>query len=87
MARMDVNEYRNTYLREVEERILAKKDQVPHYSSQNLHEAIMTEMNRADEETWQIEVPDDKEQALKEAEDRIIESMKQNVDLGTGKSF
>jgi hypothetical protein len=87
MARIDVEEYRQNYLKAVEERIVAKKESVPHYSSQNLHEAIMTEINRADAETWEVEVPDDKEKALKEAEQRIIETMKKNVDLGTGKSW
>jgi hypothetical protein len=87
MARIDVEEYRKNYLKVVEERIIAKKESVPHYSSQNLHEAIMTELNRADENTWELEVPDDKEKALKEAEQRIVETMKKNVDLGTGKSW
>jgi hypothetical protein len=47
----------------------------------------MTEMNRADEETWEVEVPDDIDEALKEAEKRMLETMKHNIDLGTGKSF
>lgn len=87
MSRLDVEEYRKNYLKMVEERIVAKKDAVPNYSSKNLHDAIMTELNRADEDTWEVEVPDDKEQALKEAEDRIIETMKNNVDLGVGNSW
>jgi hypothetical protein len=87
MARIDVDEYREKYLKLVEERIMAKKESVPHYTSHNLHEALMTELNRADEDTWEVEVPEDKEQALKEAEERIVETMKKNVDLGTGKSF
>jgi hypothetical protein len=85
MARLDVQEYRDKYLRQVEDRIMAKKESVPHYTTHNLHEAVMEEMNRADVDTWQIEVPDDKETALKEAEERIIETMRQNVDLGVGK--
>lgn len=87
MARLDVEEYRRNYLKVVEERIISKKDSVPNYTTKNLHDAIMTELNRADEGTWEIEVPDDKEKALKEAEARIIETMKKNVDLGVGKSF
>ncbi|MDP2168072.1 MAG: hypothetical protein Q8J64_07055 [Thermodesulfovibrionales bacterium] len=87
MARVDVNDYRDKYLQLVKERITAKKDGIPHYTSQNLHSAIMTELNRADNETWEVEVSDDKEKALKEAEDRIIATMKKNVDLGVGKSF
>ncbi len=85
--KIDSSEYRQRYLKEVEERIIAKKESIPHFSSQNLHEAIMSELNRADAETWLIEIPDNREQALKEAEERIIESMKTNVDLGVGKSW
>ncbi|MDA8169403.1 MAG: hypothetical protein M0Z59_06860 [Nitrospiraceae bacterium] len=85
--KIDVNDYRQNYLREVEERITAKKGSIPQFSSQGLHEAIMTELNRANEETWLIEIPDNREQALKEAEDRILESMKENVDLGVGQSW
>ncbi|GAB4389119.1 MAG: hypothetical protein Kow0025_12510 [Thermodesulfovibrionales bacterium] len=87
MARLDVDEYRKKYLRVVEERIMARKDAVPHFTSKNLHDAIMTELNRADQETWEVEVPDDRERALKEAEDRIIETMKKNFDLGVGQSW
>jgi heme oxygenase len=87
MARMDVEEYRRQYLKVVEERILSKKDSIPHYTSSLLHDAIMKELNRANEETWEIDVADDKEKALKEAEERIIKTMEENVDLGTGKSW
>jgi|Deesub1362A_J573_1020465.scaffolds.fasta_scaffold00073_38 hypothetical protein len=87
MARLDVSEYREKYLKLVEERLMAKKDRIPHFTTENLHRAILTEMNRADETTWEIEVPDDKEQALKEAEARIIETMKKSIDLGVGKSY
>jgi hypothetical protein len=87
MAKVDVTEYKDKYLKLVEERIMAEKDKVPHFTTANLHHAIMTEMNRADTETWEVNVPDDKEQALKEAKQRVIETMKKNVDLGVGKSF
>jgi len=87
MARLDVNEYRERYLRKAEEHMMAHKDQIPHFTSQNLHEAIMSEMNRANEDTWEVEVPDDFDQAVKEAESRMIELMKKNVDLGVGKTF
>jgi hypothetical protein len=85
--KIDVSEYKDKYLKAVEERIIAKKESIPHYTSQNLHSAVMTEMNRADNETWEVEVPEDKEKALKEAEARIIETMKKNVDLGVGQTF
>lgn len=87
MATMDIDEYRQSYLKEVQDRITAKKDSVEHFTSSNLHHAIMQEMNRADDETWEVEVPDDRAQALDEAEARILETMKHNTDLGTGKSF
>ena len=85
--KIDVNEYRQKYLKEVEDRIVAKKDSVSNFTTQGLHAAIMTELNRADEETWLVEVPDDKEKALKEAEDRILRSMEENIDLGVGNTW
>lgn len=85
--KIDINDYRQNYLREVEERMMARKDDIPNFSTQGLHEAIMTELNRADEETWLVEIPDDKQQALKEAEARIINSMKENQPLGVGPSW
>jgi len=87
MARIDVEEYREGYLREVEARILAKKDTIPHFTHKALNDAMLTELNRADEETWQIEVPDDREQALREAEARMIAHMQKNVDLGVGSAY
>lgn len=87
MAKLDVEEYRKSYLRIVEERLMKRKDSIPHFTTHGLHEALMAELNRADEETWLIDVPDDREKALKEAEERMIESMKKNIDLGTGKSY
>jgi|GEM_PF-1756980 len=87
MARLDVDAYRKMYLQEVMERIMAKKDSVPNFTTKLLNDALLTEMNRADEDTWEVEVPDNKEQALKEAEQRIIDIMKSNKDLGVGKSF
>lgn len=85
--KIDVSEYRTRYLNKVEERIMAKKDQVANFSTQGLHAAIMSEMNRADNETWEVEVPDNMEQALKEAEERILANIKKNVDLGVGSSW
>lgn len=87
MARLDVEEYRRNYLKAVEERLMAKRDKIPHFTTQALHEALMAELNRADEGTWEVEVPDNREQALREAEERMMESLKKNVDLGTGKSY
>jgi len=87
MARLDVEEYRRNYLKIVEERLMAKRDRIPHFTTQALHEALMTELNRADERTWEVEVPDNREQAIKEAEERMLETMKKNLDLGTGKSY
>ena len=84
---IDVNEYRQNYLKEIEERITAKKGEIPNFSTQGLHDAIMTEMNRADQETWLLEIPGDRQQALKEAEARIIAWMKENQALGVGQSW
>ena len=85
--KVDVTEYRDRYLKVVEEHVIANKAQVPNYSSQGLHAAILSEMNRADSETWLVDVPDDKDKAIKEAESRVVDHMKHNVDLGVGKSF
>lgn len=87
MGRLDVQTYRDNYLKIVEQRIIAKKDKIDHFSTQNLHDALMSELNRADENTWEVEVPDDRERALKEAEDRMIDCMRRNVDLGVGKAY
>ncbi|MDA8088201.1 MAG: hypothetical protein M0Z75_16075 [Nitrospiraceae bacterium] len=85
--KIDVNEYRQKYLREVEERITAKKDKILNFTTRNLHDAVMTELNRADEDTWLVEIPDDRETALKEAEARMIHTMEENVDLGVGQTW
>lgn len=85
--KIDVTVYRERYLKEVEERIMAKKERVPNFTTQNLHEAVMSELNRADEATWEVEIPDDRERALSEAEKRIIDHMRENVDLGVGMSY
>jgi hypothetical protein len=85
--KIDVTEYRDKYLKVVQERVMAKKDSVPNFTTRNLNDAILTEMNRADAETWELEIPNDREQALKEAEARIIETMSKNVDLGVGQSY
>lgn len=85
--KIDVDEYRQKYLKEIEEKVMARRDGIAHFTSQNLHEAIMTELNRADEETWLVEIPEDRQQALKEAEDRIQRSMEENVDLGVGNTW
>jgi hypothetical protein len=87
MAKVDMETYRRMYLNEVEQRIMSHKDDVPNFTPHNLSEALRAELNRADEETWEFDVPDDKEQALKEAESRMIETMKHNKDLGVGKSW
>lgn len=87
MARLDVDEYRKIYLKKVEESIMSHKDDVPNFTTQLLHDAIMAELNRADEETWEVEVSDDREKALMEIESRILDTMKTCRDLGTGQSW
>ncbi len=87
MLKLDVMEYRDKYLKEVETHLIARKDQIPHFTTENLHEAVMTELNRADEDTWEIEVPDDHNQAVHEAEERITDYIKEHVELGIGRSY
>ena len=87
MAKLDIDEYRKMYLSVVEDHLLARKDQIPNFTTENLHRAIMTEMNRADEETWEVEVPDDKEEAIYEAEERCMDFFKAHKDIGTGQAF
>ncbi|MGD8351467.1 MAG: hypothetical protein PVG55_00575 [Nitrospirota bacterium] len=88
MARIDVEQYRQMYLKEVQDRIIAKKDQISNYSSKLLNDALLEEINmKADPETWEVEVPDDKEAALGDAEKRVLDIMQHNKDLGVGKSW
>jgi hypothetical protein len=87
MARMAMEDYRERYLRKVEDHLMSIKDQIPHFTTRLLNDAIRQEMNRADEDTWEVDVPDSEEQAIKEAEERILKIMKENFDLGVGKTF
>ena len=87
MAKLDIDEYRKMYLSVVEEHLLARKDQIPNFTTENLHRAIMTEMNRADEETWEVEVPDDKDKAIEEAEKRCMDFFETHKDYDLGKAF
>lgn len=87
MAKLDIQAYRDMYLKEVEEHLMEHHENIPNFTTENLHMAIMTEMNRADDETWEVEVPDDKGQAIKEAEERAIEFMQTHKDLSKTKTF
>ena len=87
MAKLDVQAYKDIYLKEAEEHLMSMKDTIPNFTTENLHRAVMTELNRADDETWEIEVPDDRSMAIKEAENRMIDFMKTHRDLGTGQTF
>jgi hypothetical protein len=88
MARIDVDTYRRMYLKPVQDHIIEHKEEVPNYTSKLLNDALLEEINmRADPETWEVDVPDDREQAMQEAEQRIMDIMKHNKDLGVGKSF
>lgn len=87
MARLDVQAYRDMYLKEVENHLTGMKDSIPNFTTENLHMAMMSEMNRADDETWEVEVPDDKAMAIKEAEQRAIEFIKSHKDLSKTMSF
>ena len=85
MAKISMDDYRAKYLQEVEKRLLARKETIPHFTTHLLSDAIRAEMTRADADTWEIEVPDDRERAMGEAEQRILEFMRLNRDLGVGK--
>ncbi len=87
MAKLDIDEYRKIYLSVVHENLMAKKDQIPNFSTENLHRAIMTEMNRADEDTWEIEVDDDKDKELSAVEARCLKFFETHMDYGTGNTF
>ena len=87
MGRLDVDEYKKMYLSVVEEHLLAKKDQIPNFTTENLHRAIMTEMNRADDETWEIEVDDDKDREIQSVEKRCMKFFETHKDYGTGAQF
>ena len=87
MARLDVQAYRDMYLKEVEEHLMDKKDSITNFTTENLHMALMSEMNRADDETWEVEIPDDRSMAINEAETRAIEFMKTHKDMSKTKTF
>jgi hypothetical protein len=83
-SRIDIESYRKLYLKPVEEKLIGMREKIPHFTTQLLEDAIRTELNRANPDTWEVEVPEDKQRAMKEAEDRILEFMKDNFDLGEG---
>lgn len=78
--KIDMNEYMDNYLEEIEIRIIDKKGEIPYFNPKYLRQAVMNEMNLTDEETGTIEIPDDREEALKQAEVRILEFMKSSVE-------
>lgn len=78
--KIDMHEYMDNYLKEIEMCITDKKDEIPHFNPKYLRQAVMNEMNLADEETGTIEIPDDREEALKQAEERILEFIKSSFD-------
>jgi len=87
MARLDMEEYRRKYLRVVEDDLMKDHSEVPNFTPMLLSDAIREELNmRADPETWSIEVDDDFDKAICDAEERIIGIMSQNRDLGMGKA-
>jgi hypothetical protein len=87
MARLDIEEYRKKYLRVLEEKLLNHHDGIAHFTPQLLSDAIREELNRADIETWKIDVADDFDQALCEAEERIIGTIESSEDLGYGRGW
>jgi hypothetical protein len=87
MARLDMEEYRSKYLRVIEDHLLNDHSAVPNFTTSLLSDAIREELNmRADPETWSIEVDDDFDKAICDAEERIIGIMVESKDLGMGKT-
>ena len=76
--KIDIYEYLENYLSIIEKRILNSKNKSQNINSALLHQAVMTQMERADEETEKIEIPDNKEDALNQAEERILNYLKEN---------
>lgn len=87
MARLDVQAYRDMYLKEVEEHLMGMKDSIPNFTTENLHRALMSEMNRADDETWEVDIPDDRNMAIKAAEERAIAFIQTHKDMSRTKTF
>ena len=75
---IDVYEYKDKYLEEVVKRIVDRKEEIPYFDSKLLHQAVINEMAAADAETGTIEISDNKEVALKQAESRLLEFMEKN---------
>jgi hypothetical protein len=84
MARLDIEEYRRKYLGVIEEKLLSQHEGIEHFSPQLLSDAIRAELNRVNPETWKIDVSDDFDQAVCEAEERIINTIEGSEDLGYG---
>ncbi len=84
MARLDMHEYRENYLMRIQEHLLNHHENIPHFTRQLLYDAIRQELNRADPETWLIDLPDDYDEALCEAEKRIIDTISKSHDYGPG---
>jgi len=81
---IDVYEYKDKYLEEIEKRIIDRKEEIPYFNLGLLRQAVINEMAAADEETETIEISDNKEEVLKQAETRLLEFMEKNfVDVET----
>jgi hypothetical protein len=83
-SRIDIREYRERYLSVVETDLLDSRETIMHFTPQLMSDALRAELNRADPETWTMEIPDDFAQAVCEAEERMIETIEHSCDLGTG---
>jgi hypothetical protein len=75
---IDGYEYKDKYLKEVEKRIVDRKEEIPYFNSKFLYQAVINEMVAADVETGTIEISDNKEEALIQAESRLLEFMEKN---------
>jgi hypothetical protein len=75
---INVYEYKDEYLEEIQKRIIDRKEEIKYFNLNLLRQAVINEMAAADEETETIEISDNKEEALKKAETRILEFMEKN---------
>lgn len=86
MSHLDTETYRKLVLRPVEDCLLSSREEIEGFTSQNLYQAIRTELTRADTETGLIEASDNLCSAIDEAARRILDNMEHNRDLGFGAS-
>jgi hypothetical protein len=76
--KIDIYDYLDNYLKIIENRILNGETKSLKFNPTLLRQAVMKEMEQADEETGKIELPDNTEDIFSQAEERILEYIKEN---------